>query len=628
LLFLSEGYLFPADVLQPDLKGAETTMIAAVRVNQAMSADVFSGLLTQHVETAKRITPAMMVGHALILAALYYKYGEAAVLVWGALAQGVFVYRLWLLSRYRRPEDHQVALRWERRSFEVSAAAGVLYAIGTLFLIRRGEHLYNGIVVLWALAVISGAAGFAAFVRRRTVVFFCGSIALAMAARLIYLGGTEYWVVAGASLAYTLAQVGYGLKLHEVQAQWMEHSLLNAKLAKELEVQVARALDAGRRAEASHREKNRFIAAASHDLRQPLHALALSIESLSAGKLPSKNVRDLQVAQSALQVMGNSLDAMLELSRLEAGAVVPRCSAVGLADLFSVLNRTFLDRAEQKGLALRFHHRGISVQGDRDLLLRVLGNLVDNSLKFTKRGGVMVLARRRTASDGTTAIQIEVRDSGIGLSAEQQALVFDEYYQVPGVKAGGREGLGLGLSIIKRLTQLMGVSVELCSRIGHGTRVILTFSDTPTADAPAPDGARAPRPHTSSALNGRRILVVDDDLLVSEATSRALSRAGAHVFEATSAQEATSLLGSNPSLVVDVLVVDYRLAGTETGAEVIEQVRRALGRTVPAVMITGDTAADDLKQLRSYQLKVIHKPVSSYELIATVQALLTDAQEQ
>ena len=388
-----------------------------------------------------------------------------------------------------------------------------------------------------------------------------------------------------------------------------------------LDVRTARAQDARIRDLASERdaaikadqEKSRFLAIASHDLRQPVHAIGLfaaTLEKRLEGAAEQPLVRNLN---RAIDGLDQSFNAMLDISRLDAGAVDPRVQHFKLRDLFRRLHMHFAGQADLKGLGLRFSPGGKSVTSDPQLLERVLGNLVQNAIRNTESGGIVVVARTTESH-----INIEVWDSGIGIAAPDLRKVFDEYYQVGGGQRVRSQGLGMGLAIVKRLVRLLGHELIVASRPGRGTmfRLRIALGGLREIEQVTAAADTLPMP----ALQPRTVLVLDDEEPIRDGLCMLLREWGYEAIGAESieqAQRAVRLLEAPPDLILS----DLHLGDGPDGIAGIETIRRECGCDVPAMLITGDTTHAEIRRATDSGHPVLFKPVRPRKLYDALRGL-------
>jgi CheY-like chemotaxis protein/two-component sensor histidine kinase len=366
------------------------------------------------------------------------------------------------------------------------------------------------------------------------------------------------------------------------------------------------------------RAKTRFLATASHDLRQPLQTLQLLAGAL-VRQVQDTPAADLVTRQlRALDAMADLLNALLDVSRLESGGVQPILAEVSLRELCTDLGRNFEAAAAARGLALEVSCPEVTVRTDRVLLRQLLQNLVSNALKFTREGGVRV-----TVGDAAAGVVITVADSGIGIPPDELGRIFDEYYQVAGVHTEQR-GFGLGLTIVRQLARLLGLALEVESAPGQGTSFRLTLPpELRVADAavsaPGP-GVATP---ASTALKPA-VLIVEDDAPVRSALELLLSLEGYPVRAVGTAGAAIATFrefGHD----IDIVLTDYHLEDGETGLGVLRQLRELAGRDLPAVVLSGDTSSFVANLAATERVRVLRKPVDPAVLVATMEALFGEA---
>jgi two-component system, sensor histidine kinase len=382
--------------------------------------------------------------------------------------------------------------------------------------------------------------------------------------------------------------------------------------------------DARRAAEAANRAKTQFFAAASHDLRQPLHAMGLFAEALR------QRAHDPEVA-SLVNSINESVDALeglfgelLDITRIDTGGVDVNPAPTRMREMFARLRLHFEPVAFEKGLMLSFRGEQHVVHADPVILERVLRNLVSNAIRYSDDGGVLVTCRPRTQADGNKLMLLQVWDSGIGISEASLPRIWDEFFQAQSnrpLEAHQRKGLGLGLAIVKRLAGLMQAPIEVRSRMGHGTvfRLEVPQGKVPRASieaVPTPHGAKAPLGLT---LNNRLIVVVEDELAVREGLAVLLQAWGADVlsFDNVGAVEAWAAGAGLPK--PDLLLVDYRLPESRTGIDALVALRaRWPGQRLPAIVITGSSLGGHEDEALVHDYHLLIKPVLPNKLRAMI----------
>ena len=372
-------------------------------------------------------------------------------------------------------------------------------------------------------------------------------------------------------------------------------------------------------ADRANQGKSRFLATASHDLRQPLQALALLNGTLRRTVHDPLLTEALSQQEKAIGAMSRLLNALLDISKLESGAIKPEIIDFSLARICEEIRREFSSVAAGKGLTLETNPANVWVRSDPALVEQVVRNLVSNAVKYTRTGTVAL----HCMPLDDAAVRLDVCDTGIGIPAEQLTLIYDEFYQV-GVGANtSRDGYGLGLSIVKRIIQLLGLRIDVSSRVGSGS----TFSLLLPAAGPQATGAVAQSEENSGGAvpqaNGGRpsVMLVEDDASVRDATRMLLRVEGYQVIPVGSAEEALAAVKGGAR--VDLLITDYHLAPNQTGIQVIRALRERLGPQLKAILITGDTSSAIRGLAPNPQLRILSKPIRAETLLTLMRELLT-----
>ena len=367
-------------------------------------------------------------------------------------------------------------------------------------------------------------------------------------------------------------------------------------------------------AEKANTAKTRFLTAASHDLRQPLQALSLLNGALAIKANTPQAVEIIEKQGKTLNSMGGLLDALLNLSKLEAGTITPELTAFPVGRLLERMRSDFEEQARCKGLILRVRPCSHAIRSDPALLERIIHNLIANAVEQTNSGGVLLGYRRRRKK-----LRLEVWDTGPGIPPDRLQGIFAEFYQLD-KSARPQRGLGLGLSIVNRLAQLLGHRLDVRSRPGKGSVFAL---EVPVVKKirPSSDAAKERREATRADMPEASILLIEDDPAVLDSSRLLLETLGLKVVTATTASEVFSCLEANGGAWPDLIIADQRLPD-ETGVEVIQQIRNASRRHIPAIILTGDTSPEAVKLFETSSLSVMYKPVDCSGLLALIQRLL------
>jgi signal transduction histidine kinase len=370
-------------------------------------------------------------------------------------------------------------------------------------------------------------------------------------------------------------------------------------------------------AEQANLSKTRFLAAASHDVLQPLNAAHLSISALAELQTTNEGKTLVRQVERSLETMEDLLRTLLDISRLDAGVVRPNLVDVHLETLFSSLKSDFQPLAERKGLTLKFLETGAVVRSDSTMLRRILQNIVSNALRYTRTGGILVGVRNRGA-----IARIDVADTGCGIAETQREAIFEEFNRgaisANADLTGG--GLGLGLAIVRRMADALDHPVTFSSRVGRGT---IFHVDAPVvANRPHPGAAagETERPR-GYGLFGTRVLLVENDAHVLRAMTSLLERWQCAVRAATSTEEALDALGDT-AWIPDIIIADQHLDSGDLGTNTVLEVRDYLGRSVPALIVTADTSEPVARTARAAGIELMHKPLKPAQLRALLAHLL------
>ncbi len=375
--------------------------------------------------------------------------------------------------------------------------------------------------------------------------------------------------------------------------------LIAAKRNIELTEELRRQRDAVQKA---NEEKTRFLAATSHDLAQPLHAQGFYISALREKSLDPEARALVEKVASSWRSLGQLLDGLVEINRLDAGAVLPDMGPVRLKQHTEGVVQHFEGQAEQHGLRLALEGQECVVETDAALLSRILGNLLSNAIKYTPAGGAVTVS----ITYETGMARLAIADTGVGIPAQAVESVFGEYVQLGNPERNRNKGLGLGLSIVRRLAQLLSIEVELKSQPGEGTSITL---DIPlaTENAAGNDAVLSRKPDDHQRISSLRVLVVDDEEAIRLSMSEVLTSWGCEVYCTGGDGSIVDFL-DRMDATPDVVIADHRLGNDADGLQLIETVRDELNETVFAVLMTGDTSVPVLR-MEDDQTKILFKPI-------------------
>lgn len=366
-------------------------------------------------------------------------------------------------------------------------------------------------------------------------------------------------------------------------------------------------------AEAANHSKDKYLAAASHDLLQPLNAARLLISTLRERGLPTSEQTLVERAHQALEGAEDLLTDLLDISKLDQQAIKPDIEVYRLDEVLLPLVSEFQSVAEAQGLGFDFYIPAYALRSDFRLLTRILRNFLSNACRYTARGRVLLGARRRGEN-----LRIEVWDTGQGIAADQMQSIFLEFNQLGVQRAAERAGVGLGLAIVDRIASMLGYSVQVRSQIGRGS----VFSiDVPLAENPTQRAAEAPAVMAGPGdpLPGRRLLVVDNEESILHSMAALLGQWGCDVLTAVDQDAAMAVLEGSPP---EIILADYHLDQGVTGWEVATAIRAHFGRVIPVVMITADRSDQCRRQLQGLDVPVLNKPVKAGKMRSVLSHLL------
>lgn len=368
-------------------------------------------------------------------------------------------------------------------------------------------------------------------------------------------------------------------------------------------------------AERASRAKSQFLAAASHDLRQPLQAINIFVAALKATVNDVESREIVASIRESLRATDDLLDALLDVSRLDADVLQPRLRDIAVADLMEHLEAEFASQALMKGLALRTVVSSVVVRTDPGLLGRILRNLMSNAIRYTEAGRILLGCRHRGS-----CLRIEVWDTGIGIPEDKRNAIFEEFYQLGNPERDRTRGLGLGLAIVDRIAKLLGHPVVVRSRPGNGSMFAV---EVPIVHRAGGQVSPPDPPDTASdrdALAGVLVVAIDDEPVQLRAMQQLFGHWGCEVVAATSTAEALTRV-IDLKRIPDAIVADYRLRDAMNGVQGIETLRVAFGRPVPGVILTGDTEPARLREAAASDFELLHKPVDTERLFAILSRL-------
>jgi signal transduction histidine kinase len=557
-------------------------------------------VLFQNALAADRKVVAITIAGALLVALIARPTTDSrAEWTWCAACVGLSSMRL-ALNRSRGLENPAPSLRAQRRIWLCALlAAFVVWGAGALLFVH-GNPLAPAWLSVIFLAIPSLSAPLLCAWRPAIYAVLIPALLPLVAALL------NSPLLATLTAGFLLMLERLSVAQNSSLALLLAVRLRNEELAKQTRSQI----EAVARA---NQEMTRFVASAAHDLRQPLHALGMFCATLEQRLMNAPERPLVRNMMKAIESLEESFGAILDISRLDAGTVQTAPQDFPIRDVFRRLYQRFGGEAESRGLALRFRATRRVVLTDPLLLERVLANLVQNALRYTRHGGVLVAARRHPR-----AVALEVWDTGLGIPDDKKEMIFREFYQLDNPERDRTRGLGMGLAIVRRLCTLLDLRLELRSTLGRGTvfRMIVPSGDASATRTPAAEADTLPPRRTGTIT----VVLIDDDRSIRDATRELLAPLQVKVLAAATINEAVAL-ARNSSEQIDMVISDWRLRADENGIDAVRAVRSVCGESTPAVLITGDTSPELLRTAHESGLAVLHKPLRPRQLLRLIKHL-------
>ena len=584
------------------------TSALAPRLLARARADQVATLFTQW----RRTTAAMALGAAILIVVMWGTVPPALFAAWFATILANQAWRWELVRRYRAaaPRVEQSA-RWGRAWSLGSTSAGALWGLAGAMLFVPGDPGHQALVIVCLFGVVLGGINLTSVYKPSFYGFVLPAL-LPLILRVAFGGDRLHWYIAAVMLVVLVFVLGFGHNLNELMTQSLAIRYENVDLIGELTAQSSAAERARAAAEAANRDKTRFLAAASHDLRQPLHAMGLFGAALVT-RVDDPGAREIVDAMNAsVESLERQFTALMDISKLDAGAVSAVRARFALAPMLARLEREFAPLAASSRLRLAVVPTRVWVDSDPGLLERIVANFVANAIRHTERGGAIVGVRRRGSR-----IAIEVHDTGPGIASDERERIFEPYYQIRRSARNASQGMGLGLAIIRRLADLLDHPIEVDSAPGRGSRFAVVVPRATAAKAATCrlEAARA------VSLAGAVIAVIDDESVIVEAMRVWFAQWGARTCGGASGGEVLDALGEL-GCYPDLIVADYRLGDGGLGTDAVARLRSELGRPIPALLISGDASAEAIAAMRASALEVLLKPVLPNELKRLAERLI------
>lgn len=554
----------------------------------------------------------LMLMQIVVLIAMWQQINHILLVSWFLAGTAVLAGRYLLSSNYLKKQGNTGSpRRWAHYYGANALFNGIIWG-SAIFLFFNPESLTNQVFLLGiAIGMTVGSLVVNSYYLP-SFLLVASPVLLGAIARFIIVGGIEYYGLTVITTVFFGVGVKISMNTNKAMLEGIRLRFENLDLIQQLRVQKEAA-------EEANLAKSKFLAAASHDLRQPLHAL-----SLFTGLLDSDNDKQRQHdligkinhSQSALSGLLNTL---LDVSKLDAGIVEANLCDFELDNLLNHLIPEFESEGKEKGLYLRYQPTHIVVRSDPALLEIILRNLLSNAIHYTNEGGVTVQAQIIETSLQASRIKIEIADTGIGIPLEKQQEIFQEFHQLANPERNRAKGLGLGLAIVRRVSELLKHEIDLKSETGAGSKFSISLAEG--------NPEQVTRTLTEAVSVGQFafpqtvVLFIDDEAEIREGMFETLNQWGCIAIVAASGGDAVFQLQAQ-ALQPEVILSDYRLQNGENGVDAIHQVFEKMGNKVPALIITGDTAPERLREAKDSGYTLLHKPLQPAQIRAFIRSAI------
>ncbi len=555
-----------------------------------------------------------LIAGAVLLASMWNHVAKPVLIGWMALVclhQGL---RLFHYYRYMKANSaDRERERWGHIYTVTTAVAGVIWGSAGVVMFVPGSVSQQSVLAL----ILFGIAIMSMISLTAYAPAFYVLIPLLLApflVRQVFDAGPDHFYLATLGSIVLVVSLEFGRNVNRIIAEAIQKRFENLELIEELSRQKAVADRARQEAETANRSKTQFFAAASHDLRQPLHAMGLFAGALHE-KIKDPEMRNVvDSINAAVLALEGLFNELLDISKIDSGIITPNSAHFPVATVLDRMRADFEPESREKGLRFAVAGSKRFAYSDPVLVERILRNLMSNALRYTSKGGIVVGCRWRR-----DRVRIEAWDTGPGIPKEQQEKVFEEFYQIGNPQRSSKKGLGLGLSIVRRLAALLGCQIELRSKPGRGTRFAF---EVPLGTAPLEEPvteqiARSP----VSDLSGRLIVVVDDEDAIVDGMRVLLQGWGASVIGSSIGDDVVAAVEEHGRMP-DLIIADYRLGAGIVGTAVIERLRQELDPEIPAILVTGSIAPDHILEAEAQRFGLLLKPVQPARLRAMIDAKL------
>ena len=577
----------------------------------------FSEINSDKILVSYRNTPMILIGNFLgtlpLSIVLWNERNALSIMLWLGMLYSILLFRVIHYQRFNPSQaSHDDISRLGREQVLLIFLTGCAWGVaGVLFF--DGEEIKNTSLLILTFVSVVASSLVSLSSRPFSYMLFSIPLMIPLIVNMFLQDQLVYnWMGFGSSV-YLMATFGFSLTVYRVIDTSLRLKYENLDLIDVLQQETTRANKASE-------EKSRFLASASHDLRQPLHAVSLYAEILSKKVVGQDQRDDLENIHQGLDSLSELLEALFDVSRLDTDKnVAINKQSFCIDDVLRKLERQFVIDTTLKGLHFSVDWHKYIVYSDPVLLERVLTNLLVNAVKYTETGGINIVFEPAANHH----IKLRIVDTGIGISEEDLSCIFQEFFQVHNQERDRKRGLGLGLAIVHRILKLLGHEITVHSVLGGGTEMALLLPLGQEQLSAKPIAVISPDGY--SAFEGLSVMVVDNEAVIVTAMESLLSTWGSCSISFSSTTEALDAI--HQGLKPDFMIVDYRMPGSHNGCSFVHEARKIVSN-VPALIVTGDTSDDVVNEFRRQQLDYLHKPIKPAQLRILVSRILRRHEEQ
>lgn len=584
----------------------DSLSIASEEVPHVQNVRVEAELINLLYQQTRTVLLGLTAAASIVAIIFFNNVPNEHILIWIAVVYGLTFARYLFSRRFKsRERDSDEIIKWGWQFVFFAFLSGCTWGVASLlFFTPDNIQLFVVLTLIIIGLTITSMAALSAYLW----AYYAYAIPamLPIVWRYMDMDDHAYTVFGILMLIFIVTLFPFARVNNRTLRQSVMLRFENVELVQQLTEQKEKSEQARQIAEEANVAKTKFLAAASHDLRQPLHAIGLFLGALENRIEKDDQKLIVHKIQNSSHALSGLLDSLLDISKLDAGVVQVNLKSFPIQDLFDVIEQEFESSAIDKNLNLRFVRTDLCLHTDYAILDRILRNLISNAVRYTDKGGVVIGCRRYQGK-----ILLAVYDTGIGIGGDKMEEIFQEFHQLHNPERDRSKGLGLGLAIVKRMALLLNAPLLTSSVLNKGSMfgVIL-----PRASSAKKIEAFTKLEITPTSFDNKLILVVDDEMEIRDSLTELLEGWNCKVVAAASSKEAVDML-NNSNVMPDIILADYRLRDSETGNDVIQKVQSLYSdNIIPAIIITGDTAPDRIKEANASGYKILHKPVSPNEL--------------